>query len=54
MSIIPKIQSKEVETVSLGSQTTMSCEKLPVEYIINIESPVITDPIDPPEFRTFF
>ena len=43
MSAIPKVKSKETEVTSSGSH-----EKIPVKDIFsNIQSPVITNPIDP-------
>jgi hypothetical protein len=48
MSTIPKIRSKETEMISLGSHKKISFKKLPVKDIFsNIQSPVITDPINP-------
>jgi hypothetical protein len=47
MSTIPKIRSKETEMISSGSHKKIPSKKLPVKNIFsNIQSPVITDPID--------
>jgi hypothetical protein len=48
MSTIPEVKSQKLEKTSLGSHVTIPVKKLPVENIFsNIQSPIITDPIDP-------
>jgi hypothetical protein len=48
MATTPKVRSKEMEMTLLGSHRIMSSKKSPVEYVIsNIQSSVITNPIDP-------
>jgi hypothetical protein len=47
MSAILKVRSKEREMPFLESRTKMPVKKLPAEYIINMQTPVITNPIDP-------
>jgi hypothetical protein len=47
MAAISEVKSKEREMPFLESRTTMPSKKLAAEYIINIQTPVITNPIDP-------
>jgi hypothetical protein len=55
MSTLPKVTSKEAEMTSLESHKKIPSKKLPVKNIFsNMQTPVITDPIDPKRISKVF